>query len=51
MPDEKVRQREFGAFEDLKDGFSRTVILMDPVDMCCNGIRHVNVCDFQQQPQ
>ena len=46
MPDEKVRKREFGAFEGLKDGFSRFVVSMDPVDMSSNGVRHLNVCDF-----
>ena len=50
MPDEKVRKREFGAFEGLKDGFSRFVVSMDPVDMSSNGVRHLNVCDFLLQP-
>ena len=51
MPDEKVRKREFGAFEGLKDGFSRFVVSMDPVDMSSNGVRHLNVCDFLLQPE
>ena len=46
MPDEKVRRREFGAFEGLKDGYPRIVVSMDPVDMGGNGIRHMNICDF-----
>lgn len=51
MPDEKVRKREFCAFEGLKDGFSRFVVSMDPVDMSSNGVRHLNVCDFLLQPE
>ena len=49
MPDEKVRGREFGAFEGLKDGYPRVVVSMDPVDMGGNGIRHMNICDFLLQ--
>ena len=51
MPDENVRKREFGAFEGLKDGFSRFVVSMDPVDMSSNGIRHMNICDFLLQSE
>lgn len=51
MPDEKVRKREFGAFEGLKDGFSRFVVSMDPVDMSNNGVRHMNICDFLLQSE
>lgn len=49
MPDEKVRNREFGAFEGLKDGYTRLVVSLDPVDMSYNGIRHLNICDFLLQ--
>ena len=51
MPDEKVRAREFGAFEGLKDGFARYVVSMDPVDMSNNGVRHMNICDFLLQSE
>ena len=51
MPNEKVRAREFGAFEGLKDGFARFVVSMDPVDMSSNGVRHLSVCDFLLQPE
>lgn len=46
LADEKVIQREFGAFACIKDSYPRYVISMDRMDHSRNGIRHINMIDF-----
>ena len=49
MPDEKTREREFGAFRQIPDNHPKYVLSMDPVDMSAGGIRHLSLCDFLLQ--
>ena len=42
----ETAEREFGAFDGLKDNFPRYVLTMDEIDMSRNGIRHQHVRDF-----
>lgn len=46
LADEKVIEREFGAFACIRDYYPRYVITMDRIDFSRNGIRHVNIIDF-----
>lgn len=46
LSDEKVLQREFGAFADIKDCHPRYVITLDKADFSKDGIHHVNMIDF-----
>lgn len=46
LADEKVVQREFGAFSGIKDCCPRYVITLDKADFSRDGIRHVNLIDF-----
>ena len=39
-------EREFGAFDNIKDNYPKYVISMDEVDMSQNGIKHLNIIDF-----
>lgn len=39
-------EREFGAYEGIKDNFPKYVISMDNFDMSRNGIKHWNIKDF-----
>lgn len=50
MPTEETRDREFGAFDRIPDHYPRFVVSMDPVDLSRGGIRHLNICDFLQEP-
>ncbi|MCL2860483.1 MAG: DUF4143 domain-containing protein [Oscillospiraceae bacterium] len=38
--------REFGAFDAIKDNYPKYVISMDELDMSQNGIKHLNIIDF-----
>jgi len=49
MPDEKTREREFGAFRQIPDNHPKYVLSMDPVDMSAGGIRHLSLYDFLLQ--
>jgi predicted AAA+ superfamily ATPase len=44
--DEQTREREFSAFQGLKDSYPRYVISMDEFDLSDNGIRHIRAFDF-----
>lgn len=38
--------REFGAFDGIRDNFPKYVLSMDDFDMSRNGIKHLNIRDF-----
>lgn len=44
--DEKVIEREFGAFQEVGDNFPKYVLSMDRMDFSREGIIHKNVVDF-----
>lgn len=46
LPDEKVVQREFGAFKHIGDSYPKYVISMDRYDFSREGIKHINLLDF-----
>ena len=46
LSSEKTEEREFGAYEDIKDNYPKYVLSMDEFDMSRNGIIHMNIRDF-----
>lgn len=46
LADEKVVQREFGAFDSVRDNYPKFVISMDQYDFSRDGIQHINIIDF-----
>ncbi len=46
LADEKVMDREFGAFDAVRDNFPKYVITLDKTDFSRNGIVHMNMIDF-----
>ena len=46
LSSEEVMQREFGAFNYVKDNYPKYVITMDRIDYSQNGIKHLNIEDF-----
>ncbi len=46
MPTEETREREFGAYHPIDDGYPKYVISMDPLIMSRNGINHLRLIDF-----
>ena len=46
LASEDVINREFGAFEDIKDNYPKYVLSLDEFDMSRNGIIHMNLRDF-----
>ena len=46
LSDEKVVQREFGAFSQVGDSYPKYVISMDRYDFSREGIKHLNLIDF-----
>lgn len=46
LSDEKVIEREFGAFKDIDDNYPKYVISMDKCDFSQNGIIHKNIIDW-----
>lgn len=46
LMDEKVIEREFGAFDGIKDNFPKYVISLDKIDFSRRGIIHMNLIDF-----
>ncbi len=46
LADEKVIQREFGAFDSVEDNFPKYVLSMDKYDFSRDGIKHINILDF-----
>ena len=46
LSSEKNEEREFGAYENIKDNYPKYVLSMDEFDMSRNGIIHMNIRDF-----
>ena len=46
LVDEDVINREFGAFDNIKDNYPKYVISMDTLSYSQNGIIHKNIIDF-----
>lgn len=46
LASEKIAEREFGAYEGIKDNYPKYVLSMDEFDMSRNGIIHMNIRDF-----
>lgn len=46
LADEKVVEREFGAFKGIEDNYPKYVITMDKLDFSQDGIIHKNVIDW-----
>ena len=46
LSDEKVIQREFGAYDSIKDNYPKYVISMDKLTLSRDGIIHMNLLDF-----
>ena len=46
LSDEKVIEREFGAYEGIEDNYPKYVISMDRVPMSRNGVIHMSLVDF-----
>lgn len=46
LADEKVMDREFGAFDAVRDNYPKYVITLDKTDFSRNGIVHMNMIDF-----
>ena len=38
--------REFGAYDNIRDNFPKYVVTLDEFDMSRNGIKHRNIRDF-----
>jgi predicted AAA+ superfamily ATPase len=46
LANEKVIEREFGAYDSVKDSYPKYVLSMDKFDFSRNGIKHLNIIDF-----
>lgn len=46
LASEETIQREFTAYDNIKDNFPKYVVSMDEFDMSRNGIKHRNIRDF-----
>ena len=46
LTEQSTIDREFGAFDMIKDNYPKYVISMDELDMSQNGIKHLNLIDF-----
>ncbi len=46
LADDKVIEREFGAFKNIEDNYPKYVLTMDKFDFSQNGIIHKNVIDW-----
>lgn len=46
LNDDKVIEREFGAFKDITDNFPKYVVSLDQQDFSQNGITHINIIDL-----
>ena len=51
LASEKTEEREFGAYENIKDNYPKYVLSMDEFDRSRNGIIHRNIRDFLLEPQ
>ena len=43
---EETVNREFGAYDSIRDNFLKYVVSLDEFDMSRNGIKHRNIRDF-----
>lgn len=50
IPDERVIDREFGAYDNVHDAYPKFVVSMDPLPMSRNGIEHLSLLDFLTKP-
>lgn len=50
LASEKTAEREFGAYEGVRDNYPKYVLSMDEFDMSRNGILHKNIRDFLLAP-
>ena len=46
LADEKVEEREFGAYKTIEDNYPKYVLTMDKFDFSRDGIIHKNVVDW-----
>lgn len=46
LADEKIVEREFGAFDSVNDNYPKYVLSLDKFDFSRNGIKHINIIDF-----
>ena len=46
LADERVVEREFGAYRDIPDNYPKYVVSMDKIPMSRDGIIHKNLIDF-----
>ena len=46
LAEQSTIEREFGAFDNIKDNYPKYVVTMDEFDMSRNGIKHKNIRDF-----
>ena len=46
LASEETIQREFSAFDGIRDHYPKFVVSLDAFDMGRNGICHMNICDF-----
>lgn len=50
LASEETIEREFGAYDSIRDNFPKYVISLDEFDMSRNGIKHRNIRDFLLSP-
>lgn len=46
LASEETVNREFGAYDSIRDNFPKYVVSLDEFDMSRNGIKHRNIRDF-----
>ncbi|MFU0553735.1 hypothetical protein [Gardnerella vaginalis] len=46
LASEETVNREFGAYDAIRDNFPKYVVSLDEFDMSRNGIKHRNIRDF-----
>ena len=46
IPNEETKNREFGAFNEIKDNYPKYVISLDKLKYEYNGIKHINLINF-----
>ena len=46
IPNEETKKREFGAYDNINDNYTKYIISLDKITYEYNGIKHVNLIDF-----
>ena len=46
LASDETIQREFGAYDNIRDNYPKYVVSLDEFDMSRNGIKHRNIRDF-----